>query len=441
MGRYHIYAVAILCFFLMAPMASAWWNETSYGFRYNVSDNSSLSLPIFINGSNNQPYYWAMTPPTGDNIYLYCAVLGCRSGEVAIANDTTQKWWENDTSMLGYLPTSIWSSYPAQGVWHMNNDAGTVYDSSGNSRDCTVAGAPTTVDGVFSNALSFDGTNDYLDCGADFKNLVTSYTLEAWVKVDNVADTCWVFADAVLSGIAGGRQVFASGGDQWYYFTYNGAVQEAGKAGEGIASADTWYHVTAMTNGTGMYLYVNSSFIGKDISSGTTGVTDVNLRIGGRERDNLKGNCTIEEARFWGKSLNETEIWTLWQARANVSGSVNIPPTTTTTTTTVPHVKGIDVLQCFYCDMLWSEQNADVKTNHNWCTDNQTLARNVTFNIIVDGNQSEIVTYSEEICRFGCENRTNTCNPPEVEQYGIWLLWIVVIIIGIGVINWLWRRS
>ena len=435
MGRYHIYAVAILTFFLMAPMASAWWNETSYGFRYNVSDNSSLSLPIFINGSNNQPYYWAMTPPTGDNIYLYCAVLGCRSGEVAIANDTTQKYWENETSTLGYLPASIWATYPSQGIWHMYNNGGTVYDSTANSRDCAVTGA-TTKEGKWAYALSFDGVNDKLVCGSDFKTIVTSYSISAWVLVDNPVKVSRIIVDLTTTNLNGGRQLYATS-SEFGFQTYDGASNVASGCDGHLANI--WYHVVGVQNGTGTYLYVNGTYCGWN-SGGATGVTDRELWIGARERDGVYGNDSIDEARFWGKPLNETEIWNLWQARSNVSGSVNTPPTTTTTTI-IPHVEDIDIRQCFYCNLLWSEQNADVKANHNWCTDNQTLARNVTFNLIVDGNSSEIVTYSEEICRFGCDNRTNTCNPPVVEQYGIWLLWIVVIIIGIGVINWLWRRS
>lgn len=54
-----------------------------------------------------------------------------------------------------------------QGRWHLDNVIGNqVPDSSKNSNTGTVYGAiPTT--GIISNCLSFDGINDYVNCGSD----------------------------------------------------------------------------------------------------------------------------------------------------------------------------------------------------------------------------------------------------------------------------------
>lgn len=95
-----------------------------------------------------------------------------------------------------------------------------------------------------------------------------------------------------------------------------------------------------------------------------------------------------------------------------------------------------------YCQILYFEQYGNLKSNHNWCTDNETLARNKTFEITVDQNAtSTINTYSYEKCQYGCDNATNTCSPAPIVSYGWFGLTIFAIIMTIGGIIWLWRRG
>ena len=78
------------------------------------------------------------------------------------------------------------------GVWSFDEGEGTiVHDSSGYNNHCTIYGASFTQDTperiVHSNSstysLSFDGQNDYLDCGNDESlDITDEITIEAWVK-------------------------------------------------------------------------------------------------------------------------------------------------------------------------------------------------------------------------------------------------------------------
>jgi len=68
--------------------------------------------------------------------------------------------------------------------WHFDEGYGSVLkDSSGNGNDGTIYGA-TWVDGKFGKALSFDGVDDYVDCGNDriFDFGTNTFTIETWVK-------------------------------------------------------------------------------------------------------------------------------------------------------------------------------------------------------------------------------------------------------------------
>lgn len=86
-----------------------------------------------------------------------------------------------DQSGIAYL-TKNGSPIPSTslvGLWHFDGDA---LDSSGNDNDGDVYGATAGVPGKFGNALSFDGVNDYVDCGNDASlDITTAITIEAWV--------------------------------------------------------------------------------------------------------------------------------------------------------------------------------------------------------------------------------------------------------------------
>ncbi len=108
-------------------------------------------------------------------------------------------------------------------------------------------------------------------------------------------------------------------------------------------------------------------------------------------------------------------------------GALNFTPPTTTTT--LPPLAEID-----YCQLLWFSQGAQVRKNDDWCADNTTLARNITFVINIDGeNESTIVSYSEQDCRYGCDNVTAKCAP---SPFGL-DVWIFILAIAIIILIWL----
>jgi len=68
--------------------------------------------------------------------------------------------------------------------WHFDEGSGSVLvDSSGNGNDGVIHGA-TWVEGKYGGALSFDGRDDYVDCGNDESLDITDgdFTFEAWFK-------------------------------------------------------------------------------------------------------------------------------------------------------------------------------------------------------------------------------------------------------------------
>jgi len=107
-----------------------------------------------------------------------------RDGWVINANTSVFMYYDKDhadnTTYIGAITTKteVWDgNYKL--VCHMVDDNGNVDDSTSNNNDGTKKGAgePAEVTGHIGQGQSFDGTDDYIDCG-DID--ATALTLETW---------------------------------------------------------------------------------------------------------------------------------------------------------------------------------------------------------------------------------------------------------------------
>ena len=210
-----------------------------------------------------------------------------------------------------------------------------------------------------------------------------------------------------------------------YYYAGSGATTLA------YLTLNTWYQLELEWNTTGFNITLrNDTFL--KVDTGRAHRDGANIGVNRWLWDsgaNSQFTVYIDELMVWnatGQAYFDPAfvLGAEWNAT-----SPAVPPAP------IPTIEDFD-----YCRLLWAEQHAGVLSNHNWCIDNQTIARNVSFQITVDGNVSTIVSYSTEICRWGCDNRTNSCNPSPIGQYGIWAGWGSLIFIALGVLIWLWRR-
>ncbi|MDP8248350.1 MAG: LamG domain-containing protein [Candidatus Tritonobacter lacicola] len=169
-----------------------------------------------------------------------------------------------------YTPTPTASDLVAQ--WHLDEISGGIaYDSSGNGHNGTLINEPDWgADGVLGTALSFDGSNQYvqvLDTGADF-DFDSAFTLSLWAKATSLnPGSEWGDRNALMG------KWEESDGDEWpawnlfvkgglkgnnkIRFTYGedeGAVESTEPMEVG-----QWYHimVTWGGDGTRVKLYVN----------------------------------------------------------------------------------------------------------------------------------------------------------------------------------------
>ncbi|MHA2101307.1 MAG: DUF2341 domain-containing protein, partial [Candidatus Kariarchaeaceae archaeon] len=106
---------------------------------------------------------------------------------LSATSDTTFFMYFGDSGSTGQEnPNGVWDSNYV-GVWHLNETNGgslAIKDSTSNSNNGTDSGNPTLgSSGIISNAINFDGTDDYISI-LDNNNLdvTDKITLEVWAK-------------------------------------------------------------------------------------------------------------------------------------------------------------------------------------------------------------------------------------------------------------------
>ena len=213
------------------------------------------------------------------------------------------------------------------GYWSFNGSDGitedTAIDTSGEGNDGTITGAVATA-GKIGQALSFDGINDYVNCGTnaslDFSN--GSFTITGWI---------YPLGLGTRRGIVSRR---GGAGGYWQLCTYDDNSIEfyvddgpLARYARKTVPLSTWTFFTAMIDRDSdlLKLSINGdSFATTDISGlGTIGSNADPVRIGYEKANNDYFYGAIDEVRIYNRALTETEVTTLYQLGRNVKMNSN----------------------------------------------------------------------------------------------------------------------
>jgi len=203
------------------------------------------------------------------------------------------------------------------GYWGMEEGGGdTAYDASLYSNDGTLTNNPTWTTGVNplsggdpgGNALEFDGTNDYVDCGSDGSlNFVDEITVEAWVKSNDISS--W-------------KSIFDRGWNRNWHLSFrtskisfrawdvDGGLN--GFEGNTVLESGVWYHVVAVYNDSEkkVYFYLNGNSDGGGTfakSMNNTGWQTPFIGAYGVGTDfNFDGS--IDEVKIFNRTLSAAEV-------------------------------------------------------------------------------------------------------------------------------------
>jgi len=223
---------------------------------------------------------------------------------------------------LGYSTGALATVAPVA-HWSFDDDLDLGHDDSGLGHNGTVNGAVVAT-GNFGNALSFNGSGDYVDVAdATDLNPTQAITITAWFKADSFASSWWppLVKKSDSTQTNGYGMEFAQISDE-YTAKVGGAVyleDQGWVATSPLApvSVDTWYFAAIVYDGETISNYVRSegqeAFTSSISCSGNIIASSNNLNIG-RDPSNTGRyfDGVIDEVRIFDRAITSDEITNLY---------------------------------------------------------------------------------------------------------------------------------
>jgi len=221
--------------------------------------------------------------------------------------------------VLGIVLTSV-ARADLIGWWRLDEASGTTaFDSSGNGNDGTLMGDPKWVAGILGGALSFDGTQDYVDCGSDSSlHPMDAITMAAWFMMDaDINHNCFIMSCGGGWNDPGYHIFYHSG-----YNAFRPGLQRAGEKTEfdnTAPSKNEWHHIALIWDTHGdkiMRLYIDGE--PQPVTgtfNGPIGTPGYNYWIGGYANTNRDQTYyqsflgKIDDVRVYSHALRDVDIF------------------------------------------------------------------------------------------------------------------------------------
>ena len=204
--------------------------------------------------------------------------------------------------------------------WKMNDNAATtvVIDSVGSSAGASQQNTDQLdTTGKINGALTFNGVNDYVNCGQDASLLfVNPMSIAAWVKINNYPtneSVGYTIASNYNNSAYNGFIFSIAGGDGAYpmlrvHDPGPPQVYDEAKSDETLEIGQ-WYHIVGTVDGTTIKIYVNGVLKDSCICPPTFSGGNAPFSIGNTwslSGFHLDGD--IDDVRFYGLTLTIDEI-------------------------------------------------------------------------------------------------------------------------------------
>jgi outer membrane protein assembly factor BamB len=178
-------------------------------------------------------------------------------------------------------------------------------------------GDPNWTAGQIDGALSFDGVDDYVDCGSDNSLAITdNITIAAWVKRANGGGSS---KEVIVSKYFGGqysyRLFFRSTNVVRWWLSQNGTASNRAFVDSTITITDTnWHFIAAIFESGALKIYIDGVERGSKTGSiSSIKATDEPLLIG-QENSGGYFEGLIDDVRIYHGILSADEIQQLYQS-------------------------------------------------------------------------------------------------------------------------------
>jgi len=235
-------------------------------------------------------------------------------------------FWRVDENLAdgSTVPGEIWSftvrpvlpkTDPSLVGWWKMEDTGSgqLVDYSGYDNYGAPQGGAGFAEGYLGDALTFDGVDDFVDCGADASLTdVGSVSVSAWIKMNAVGRDQKIASDQ--DNAKGGYKLGVYSGNNVVEFEIrtgaNAAVLNRSVPGGTTLDQDTWYHVTGVYDkGTAIRTYVNGVLDREMATTEVAGLAAGPLMLGRESYSNAYWwSGLMDDVRVYNKALTADEI-------------------------------------------------------------------------------------------------------------------------------------
>ena len=171
-------------------------------------------------------------------------------------------------------------------------------------------------------SLSFDGTNDYVDCGSDSSLDVgtSDFTACCWVKIVDKGesghhDIIGKCAGSLISNTEG-WSVCHKWDDKKIHFETGETTGNEDVTSSAI-SYDRWYHIAIVRNNSGniKQIYIDGVLDGEDTSHGGNTIDDADrsFKIGNFDNRPLNGN--VSDVVYYNTALTSSQVKAIYNGR------------------------------------------------------------------------------------------------------------------------------
>lgn len=259
------------------------------------------------------------------------------------------------------------------GLWHMDEISGnTAYDFSGFENDGSVLASRTT-SGKFSQGVSFDGIDDYVQVPhSDSLNITEELTISAWIKRTGPLDQYDTIVHKVDPGGRGYRLWYKDGQYGFSIFS-DTSYSLSGISGTPL---EEWVNIVGTynkNNGGDMKFYENGEMISNmtpQIGGDGYSIYSSNLplQIGAHTHYGRNFQGAIDEVAIWDRELSEDEVYDLYNLSRGIDSDYihESTPCKYCHGDTKHSIEALGHVSAGLNDP-WNIVNGTVTSNQHWC--------------------------------------------------------------------------